>query len=211
MQPIINIHPAKQKAIILCLILGPLLQLIGDSLWVSGNHPFSWNLWREASYLFFIPVGFLLSKVVERKNVKWAIAACALFIIGCLGSATMMPLFRLGAFYPVAGHNEFPIIVQSAFDKNAFAATLFLPGLCLPVSFVLFGILYLKYKLLLPALASSFCVAGILFWTGNAEEINTVLIAGDAWLLAVFGWFGYIIFRKQPEYKNVVLSGSYHK
>ncbi|HUP13924.1 MAG TPA: hypothetical protein VM187_17000, partial [Niastella sp.] len=113
MQTIFSIHPAKQKAIILCLILGPLLQLIGDSLWVSSDYPFAWNVWREASYLFFIPIGFLLAKMVERKNVKWAIAACALYITGCLGSATMMPLFRLGAFYPVESHNAFPAIVQS--------------------------------------------------------------------------------------------------
>ena len=208
MQTMSNIHPVKQKILVLCLIMGPVFQLIGDSLWVTNNFPYAWNVWREASYLFFIPIGFLLSKMVERNNVKWAIAGCALYITGCLGSATMMPLFRLGAFYPIGGHNQFPVIVQSVLDKNAFAVTLFLPGLCFPLSLVMYGVLFFKYKLLPAALASAFCVAGILFWTGNAGEINSILVAGDVWLLAVFCWFGYVIFRRGVIYTNVGLSAS---
>jgi hypothetical protein len=107
----------------------------------------------------------------------------------------MMPLFRLGAFYPTEGANDFPAIVQSVLDKKLFAVSLFLPGLCFPVSLVLFGFLFLIYRLLPAVLSVAFCIAGILFWIGNAGEVNAILVIGDAWLLLVFCWFGYVNFK----------------
>lgn len=199
-------HPAKRNSVLLCLLLAPLLQLIGDALWVSQTSPFAWSIWREASYIFFIPVGFLLAKLVAPKSMNWAIAACALYVVGSFGSAAMMPLFRLGAFYPTEGQNEFPAIVQSVLDKNAFAVTLFLPGLCFPVSLVLFGIAFLKHKVLPAALGVAFCVAGLLFWTGNAMEMNLILIIADAWLLVVFCWLGFVVFKIGFNYPIVRLS-----
>ena len=186
------------------MFLGPLFQLIGDSLWVTHNYPYSWNIWREVSYLFFIPSGILLSKKVEGRSIQWAIITCALYITGCFGSATMMPLFRLGAFYPIEGNN-FPSIVQSVLDKKLFAASLFFPGLCFPVSLVLFGFLFFRYRLLPTVLSFAFCVAGILFWIGNAGEVNPILVIGDVWLLAVFCWFGYVNFSSSGRV-NLTLS-----
>jgi hypothetical protein len=57
-------HPTIKHSLIACLLLAPLLQLVGDSLWVSQSFPFSWSLWREASFIFFIPIGFLFSRLV---------------------------------------------------------------------------------------------------------------------------------------------------
>ena len=192
-------HLRKQQVLLTCLVLGPLFQLIGDSLWVTHDYPYSWSIWREASYLFLIPAGILLFKKVEGRSVQWAIIACALYITGCFGSATMMPLFRLGAFYPIERPNEFPAIVQTVLDKKLFAASLFLPGLCFPVSLVLFGFLFLRYRLLPAVLSVAFCVSGMLFWIGNAGEVNAILVIGDALLLVVFCWFGYVNFSNSAR------------
>lgn len=189
------LHPSIKQALIACLFAAPLFQLIGDSMWISHNFSYSWSIWREASYIFFIPVGMLLARLLAAKNAKWTVLSCALFVTGCFGSAAMMPLFRLGAFYPVVGHNEFPAIVQSVFDKNAFAVTLYIPGLCFPVSLVLFGIGFLKYKVLPFSFGFALILSGVFFWLGNAGEIDPVLVIGDAWLLVLFCWLGYLIFR----------------
>lgn len=201
-----TLHPTSKQALIACLLLAPLLQLIGDSLWVSRSFPYSWSLWREASYIFFIPAGFFLARLIARKSATWAVVACAFYVVGCFGSAAMMPLFRLGAFYPVQGANEFPTVVQSVLDKNAFAVTLFLPGLCFPVSLLLFGIAFLKHRVLPAAFGASFILAGILFWLGNAMEINPILVVGDVWLLLLFCGLGYTIFKNSGRHTITALA-----
>jgi hypothetical protein len=197
------LNPAKRNVLFLCLLIAPLLQLIGDILWINHGFSYSWSIWREASFIFFIPVGFWMARIVETKSVKWALAACAFYVVGCLGVAAMMPLFRLGAFFPIQEHHEFPAIVQSVLDKNAFALTLFPPGLCFPVSLILFGIGLLKYKLLNTPLGFAFVVSGVLFWLGNAMEMDLVLILGDVWLLGLFCCLGYRIFRDSAAYVKV--------
>jgi hypothetical protein len=80
---------------------------------------------------------------------------------------------------------------------------LFPPGLCFPVSLILFGIGLLKYKLLGAAWGLAFMISGVLFWLGNAMEMDVVLIIGDVWLLGVFCSLGYRIFRDSPAYAKV--------
>ena len=191
--------PTIRQALVACLLLAPLFQLIGDSLWISHRYNYAWSLWREASYIFFVPVGFLLAKLLEPKSPKWAVLTCALYVIGCFGSATMMPLFRLGAFYPIIGHNEFPAVVQSVLGKNGFGFTLFLPGLCFPISLLAFGLGFLKHKVLPATLSLAFLAAGIFFFLGNAIEIDPVLIAGDAWLFFLFCSLVYFLFIRKSD------------
>jgi len=57
----------KKYVLLACMFIAPLLQLIGDSLWITRNFNYSWSIWREASYIFFVPVGFLLANVSKRK------------------------------------------------------------------------------------------------------------------------------------------------
>jgi hypothetical protein len=197
------LNRAKRNVLILCLLIAPLFQLIGDILWINHGFSYSWSIWREASFIFFIPVGFWLAKVMETRSVKWALVACAFYVVGCLGVVSMMPLFRLGAFYPIQEHHEFPKIVQSVLDKNAFAVTLFPPGMCFPVSLILFGIGFLKYKLLNTALSLALVLSGILFWLGNAMEMDAILVIGDVWLLGIFCSLGYRIFRNSMAYEKV--------
>jgi len=185
----------KNFVLFTCLFAGPFFLSVGDALWLTRHYNYSWNIWREASCIFFVPAGFLFAKLGEKKNFKWAMMACALYIIGCFGGATMMSLFRLGAFYPIHGHNEFPAVVQSVLGQKSFGATLFLPGLCFPVSLVLFGVFFLKYGLLNWVIGIAFIVSGIFFWMGNALEIDSVLIIGDIWLLLTFCYAGYIIYK----------------
>ena len=193
-------HFLKKQVLLACLLLGPLLQLIGDTLWLIRDYNYSWNIWREMSYIFFIPVGFLLAKLLERKSFVWAMIACALFVIGCFGVATMMPLFRLGGFYPTEGHYEFPVIVKSVLSEKGFAVTLFPPGLCFPVSLVVFGIGFLKYKILSKFLAVILIICGVLFWMGNAGEIEMAQIISDVLLLVTLCYTGYVIFNEhQPQ------------
>lgn len=175
----------KRKVLWVCFILAPLLQLIGDSLWVTKEYPFSWNLWREVSYIFFIPVSLVLAKMLEKHSINWAILCCGLFITGCIGNVAMMPLFRLGAFYPINGHDEFPAIVQSVLGKQAFAVTLFPLGLCFPLSFVFFGIGFLRKKIETSLFGFAFILAGILFFSGNALESDIALVIGDVFMLAL--------------------------
>src|SRR5690242_20366759 len=192
----------RSKKIVLtaCLFLGPLFQLIGDSLWKIHSYNYSWSVWRESSYVFFIPAAFLFAKVIERKSFTWAMVSCALFVTGCIGCVAMMPLFRLGAFYPTVGNNAFPMVVTSVLDKKLFAATLYPPGLCFPVSLVVFGIAFLKYKLFNPIVNLAFILSGILFWLGNAGEIDSLLIVGDSLLLVVFCYTGYLMFGNDGWY-----------
>jgi hypothetical protein len=201
-----TLHPTIKQSLIACLLLAPMLQLIGDSLWVSQAFPFSWSLWREASFIFFIPAGFLLARLVATKSATWAVLACGFYIVGCIGVTTMMPLFRLGAFYPVQHANEFPSVVQSVLDKGAYAATLFLPGLCFPVSLVLFGIAFLKHRVLPKPFGSSFILAGILFWFGNAMEINPLMVISDVWLLLLFCGLGYVVFTNNARQPTTELA-----
>jgi hypothetical protein len=201
-----TLHPTIKQSLIACLLLAPLLQLLGDSLWVSQDYPFSWSLWREASFIFFIPTGFLLARLVAPKSATWAVIACGFYVVGCIGVVAMMPLFRLGAFYPVQHANEFPTIVQSVLDKGAYAATLFFPGLCFPVSLVLFGIAFLKHRVLPRAFAASFILAGILFWFGNAMEINPIMVTSDIWLLLLFCGMGYIVLAGNARHRSTELA-----
>jgi len=173
---------------------------VGDTLWKLHGYRYSWNIWREASYIFFIPSGFLFGKIIERKSFAWALISCAMFVIGCIGCVAMMPLFRLGAFYPTGGSNAFPVIVNSVLDKKLFAATLYPPGLCFPVSLVLFGISFLRYKTFDAVLNLAFILCGVLFWLGNAGEVDSLLIVGDALLLCVFCYIGYLLFGKSDLY-----------
>ena len=153
------------------------------------------------SYIFFTPVGFyLLAKMLEKKSFIWAMIACALFVIGCFGVATMMPLFRLGAFYPIEEHYDFPNVVQSVLDQKGFAVTLFPLGLCFPVSLVVFGIGFLKHNLLNKLLDIALTICGVLFWLGNAGEIELAQIIGDVLLLVTLCYTGYIIYNDhQPQ------------
>src|SRR5215510_6850400 len=157
-----NANKSKRIVLTACLVLGPLFQLIGDSLWKTHAYDYSWNIWREASYIFFIPAGFLLAKLIERKSFTWAMISCALFVIGCIGCVTMMPLFRLGAFYSTQGNNAFPVVVNSVLDKKLFAATLYPPGLCFPVSLVVFGICFLKYRVFSALVNTGIMLSGVL-------------------------------------------------
>jgi len=161
-------------------------------MWLTGNYNFSWNVWRETASIFFIPTGFLLAKIIERESFWWAMSCCALFVIGCFGSAAMMPLFRLGAFYPIETHNAFPAIVTSVLGNKSFAETLYLPGLCLSVSLVIFGVGFLKYKSLKTATSIAFIMSGIFFWLGNAAEMDIVLVIGNISLLITFCYVGYL-------------------
>src|SRR5215210_4802941 len=198
----------KRNLLFACLLLAPLFQLTGDSLWASHTDTYAWTIWRQFSYIFFIPAGFLFAKVIEQKSFVWAAIACALFVIGCFGSAVMMPLFRLGAFYPTKTHYEFPEIVQSVLDKRLFALTLFLPGLCLPVSLIIFGVGFLKHRLLNVIASAGFILSGILFFAGNALEQEVAIVIGDVLLLIVFCYAGYLIYKgkksapiaKHPDY-----------
>jgi hypothetical protein len=201
-----TLHPTIKQSLITCLLLAPLLQLVGDSLWVSQAFPFSWSLWREASFIFFIPIGFLLARLVAPKSATWAVVACGFYFVGCIGVSTMMPLFRLGAFYPVQHANEFPTVVQSVLDKGAYAATLFFPGLCFPVSLVLFGVAFVKHRVLPRAMAASFILAGILFWFGNAMEINPLMVASDVWLLLLFCRVAYVVFTNNVRHSTTDLA-----
>ena len=193
-----------------CLFAGPFLQLLGDCLWLTRNYNFSWNIWREAASVFFIPAGILFAKIIERKSFWWSVTCCALFVIGCIGAAAMMPLFRLSAFYPVVGHNGFPTVVASVMDKKFFAVTLFPLGLCFPVSLVLFGVAMLKYKVLNILTGIAFIIAGILFWTGNAGEVDSILIIGDVWLLLAFCYVGYQAFGEtiKPSTEKLPVAGA---
>jgi hypothetical protein len=79
--------------------------------------------------------------------------------------------------------------------------------LCFPVSLVLFGIAFLKYKPMHALVGYAFILAGLLFWFGNALEMIYVMVAGDAWLLAVFCYIGYGVQRESSfalasRYKN---------
>lgn len=206
-----TLHSAKRNALFTCLVLAPLLQLIGDILWTNHNFLYSWSLWREASYIFFIPVGFLLAKVIARKSIYWAMTSCAFYVIGCLGAIAMMPLFRLGAFFPIQEYHQFPAIVQNVLGEKAFAVTLFIPGLFFPISLVLFGIAFLKYKRLKPLLGIGFLAAGILFWLGNAMEIDTLLIIGDIWLLALFCLAGLHMHKHASAKGTMTYKSSQHK
>jgi hypothetical protein len=194
-----KIFKLKRNVIFACLFLGPLFQLIGDSLWASHTDNYAWTIWRQFSYIFFIPAGILFAKVLEPKSLLWAVIACGLFIIGCFGSAAMMPLFRLGAFYPTKAHYEFPEIVQSVLDKRLFAVTLFPPGLCLPVSLIVFGVGFLKHRLLNVMAALGFILSGVLFFTGNALEQEAALVIGDILLLTVFCYAGYLIYKGEKQ------------
>jgi hypothetical protein len=187
-----------RRSLIACLVAAPLLQLIGDCLWVSHKFPFFWNVWRQASYIFFIPVGFLLAKQIEFKSGFWAILACSFFVVGCFGSATMMPLFRLGAFYPVEGHNAFPAIVESVIAKKGFAFTIYPLGLCFPIGFLLFGTAFLRLHILPRLFGLAFVASGILYWMGNAVKVDALLIGGDVWLLLLFSSLAYLFFRSRP-------------
>lgn len=199
--------PGRSKIIVLaaCVFLGPMFQLVGDTLWKLHRFNYSWNIWREASYVFFIPAGFLFAKLIERKSFIWAMISCALFVVGCMGCVAMMPLFRLGAFYPTEGNNAFPVIVSSVLDKKLFAATLYPPGLCLPISLVVFGVGFLKYKVFSPVVNVAFILSGVLFWLGNAGEIDGLLIIGDGLLLSVFCYVGYLLFGKGDLYSYMKL------
>src|SRR4051794_29726336 len=197
-------QPLKKQVLLACLFLGPLLQLIGDALWLTRDYNYSWNIWREMSYIFFVPVGFLLAKLLEKKSFAWAMIACALFVIGCFGVATMMPLFRLGGFYPTEGHYEFPVIVKSVLSERGFAVTLVPPGLCFPVSLVVFGIGFLKYKILNKFLAVVLIICGVLFWLGNAGEIEMAQIIGDVLLLVTLCYTGYVIFNEHQLHSNAL-------
>jgi hypothetical protein len=190
----------KKYTLFACLFIGPLFQLVGDALWLTGNYNYSWNIWREASYIFFIPAGFLLAKILEKKSFTWAMIACALFVIGCIGSATMMPLFRLGGFYPIQGQYQFPVIVQSVLDKKLFAVTLFPAGLCFPVSFIVFGAGYLKHKLINIPFGLVMMLCGILFFLGNAGEMEALLLAGDTLILFTLVYFGYHLYLKEQNF-----------
>ena len=198
--------PVRSKTIVLtaCLFLGPLFQLIGDSLWKMHTYSYSWNIWREASNIFFVPSGFLFAKLIERKSFTWAMISCALFVIGCIGCVAMMPLFRLGAFYPTEGNNAFPLIVNSVLDKKLFAVTLYPPGLCFPVSLVVFSIGFLRYKLFSPVVNIALILSGVLFWLGNAGEIDSLLIIGDALLLCLFSYLSYLLFGKSDLYSYML-------
>jgi hypothetical protein len=132
--------------------------------------------------------------MLERKNFLWAMIACAFFVIGCFGSATMMPLFRLGAFYPIEGHNEFPSVVQSVLDKKLFALTLYPAGLCFPVSLMIFGLGFLRYNTINRIAAFSLMLCSLLYWMGNAMAMDPALIIGDALLLVTSCYLGYYIF-----------------
>src|SRR4029079_11056429 len=191
---------SKRVVLIACLFPGPLFQLVGDTLWKMHTYDYSWNLWREVSYIFFIPAGFLIAKIIERKSFAWAMISCALFVTGCIGCVAMMPLFRLGAFYPTEGNNAFPVIVNSVLDKKLFAVTLYPPGMCFPVSLVVFGIGFLKYKVFSTVVNSALIFSGILFWLGNAGEIDGLLIISDGLLLCVFCYMGYLMFGKGDMY-----------
>jgi hypothetical protein len=197
-------HPLKKQVLLACLFLGPLLQLIGDALWLTRDYNYSWNIWREMSYIFFVPVGFLLAKLLEKKSFTWAMIACALFVIGCFGAATMMPLFRLGGFYLIEGHNEFPAVVQSVLSEKGFAVTLFPLGLCFPVSLVVFGIGFLKHKVLSTFLAVVLILCGVLFWLGNAGEIDPLLITGDVLQLVTLCYTGYVIYNDRQPHSTVL-------
>ncbi len=192
-----NSNQLKKNVLLICLFTAPLLQLIGDALWITHNYAYSWNIWREASCIFFVPVGFLLARLLERKSFIWAMIACALFVTGCFGVATMMPLFRLGAFYPIHEAHEFPEIVTTVLDKKLFAVTLFPLGLCFPLSLVVFGICFLRYKILSRLIGVSIFINGILFWLGNAGEMDKILIVGDAFLLITLCYVGYSIYNRR--------------
>jgi hypothetical protein len=194
-----NTPALKKYTLLSCLFIGPLCQLVGDSLWMTGNYNYSWNVWREASYIFFIPAGFLLAKTLEKKSFTWAMIACALFIIGCFGSAAMMPLFRLGGFYPIEGHYQFPEVVQRVLDKKLFAVTLFPAGLCFPVSFIVFGAGYLRHKLINMGFGLLMMLCGILFFLGNAGEMEALLVAGDSLILFTLCYFGYHLYFKDEH------------
>jgi len=164
------------------------------------TYDYSWNLWREVSYIFFIPAGLLFAKMIEQKSFAWAMISCALFVTGCIGCVAMMPLFRLGAFYPTKGNDAFPVMVNSVLDKKLFAATIYTPGLCFPVSLVVFGIAFLRYRTFSTVVNIAFILSGVLFWLGNAGEINSLLIIGDGLLLCLFCYVGYLMFGKSAMY-----------
>ena len=198
---------SKGPVLAICLFAGPSFQLVGDCLWLTHSYNFSWNIWREVASIFFIPAGFLFTKIIERKSFWWSASCCALFVIGCIGAAAIMPLFRLTAFYPAVGHNGLPTVVTSIMDKKLFGVTIFPPGLCFPVSLVLFGMAILKQKVLNVLAGIAFIASGAFFWTGNAGEVDSILIIGDIWLLLTFCYTGYAIYREsmQPFAEKVLV------
>jgi hypothetical protein len=55
---------------------------------------------------------------------------------------------------------------------------------------VLFGAVFLKYKLVNVVIGIAFILSGIFFWLGNAMEIESILIIGDIWILLTFCYAG---------------------
>jgi hypothetical protein len=90
--------------------------------------------------------------------------------------------------------------VNSGLDKKLFGSTLHPPGLCFPVSLVVFGVGFLKYKAFSTMVNIALIISGVLFWLGNAGEIDSLLIIGDGLLLCVFCYMGYLAFGKNDMY-----------
>jgi hypothetical protein len=65
---------------------------------------------------------------------------------------------------------------------------------------IVFGIGFLKYTIFSKLLAVAFIVYGVLFWLGNAGEIDSLLIIGDAFILITFCYSGYIIYNNKTQY-----------
>ncbi|WP_128543048.1 hypothetical protein [Larkinella soli] len=188
-----HLSPQRRRQVLvgLCLIAAPVAQLVGDSYYVIGDFPFAFSLWRWVGHLLFIPALLGLSHYWLRGRADWlGLIGTALVVIGSMGAASLFRIMRLSSVLEV-GQNGFPLVAEQAFGRSpGIAASLFLGSLQFPVGLVVLGAGVLRERSL-PGFAGILLMAcGLLFWLGNAMEIDACLLAGDTLTLSLLGWLG---------------------
>lgn len=158
-------------------LLAPLTGLAGSLLWITNKYEAIWPNIMWASFILFIPVCYRLSQMLKPVVPKLTTWAASLNLIGCVGAAGHMNLFRFNAVLPYHGSRYFADVLMQAADKNFIAPFTYLPGLMFPVSYVLLGVAVIKSKALSVLIGTLLIAFGVLFWMGNAGESDIALVA----------------------------------
>jgi len=165
------------------MLTAPFVQLIADILWFGNGVILTGTVFRQISYILFIPAVLGAAYLAPSKTTGAIAMSLCLFGIG--GGIAIVALYRIGSGSEVS-QTGLPLFVEQAFTKNpGIGLSIFIPGILFPLGHVVFSLAFLKRSR--PHLLSiMFLASGVLFFMGNALEIKGALFTSDLLMIIVY-------------------------
>jgi hypothetical protein len=173
------------KIFAFAMMAAPIVQLVADILWFGNGVLLTGTVFRQISYVLFIPAVFGMLYLAPSKIGVVALWLC---LLGIGGGIAIVALYRVGSGAEV-GQSGLPLFVEQAFSASpGLGISIFIPGILFPLGQLALALAFWRECSQQRLLSFLLVSIGILFFMGNALEIKIALFTSDVLMIIVYCW-----------------------